>query len=287
MRLKHHQSLTQPSEGASIRITALSWSPNGKRLAVCTSDRVVLLFNEQGERKDKFSTKPADKGLKNYIVREMTFSPQSDKLAIAQSDNMVFVYKLGDEWGDKKSICNKFQHSSSITLGWPLKRTNEIVYGLAEGKVKIGQMKTHKPSTLYQSESYCTAMACNPTGDAVVSAHLDGTIYTFYFESAERRAHHSRTRTCLLFGVGSSIIVAGNDQMITFYDEYGGEDTFDHSSAADVKVTSAVTNPTGDTVVLGNFNSLFVYSRNKIAWAGKKSKTVVENMYSVGSCLEE
>lgn len=287
MRLKHHQSLTQPSEGASIRITALCWSANGKRLAVCTSDRVVLMFDEQGQRKDKFSTKPADKGPKNYVVREMAFSPQSDKIAIAQSDNMVFVYKLGENWGDKKSICNKFQHSSSITcLVWPLKRTNELVYGLAEGKVKIGQMKTHKPSTLYQSESYCTAMACNPTGDAVVSAHLDGTIYTFYFESAERGAHIIARHPCVPFCLswGQSIIVAGNDQMITFYDEYGGEEnTFDHSGTSDVKeFTSAVTNPTGDTVVLGNFNSLFVYSRNKdsMGWE-EKSKTVVENMYSV------
>jgi len=67
----------------------------------------------------------------------MAFSPQSDKLAIAQSDNMVFVYKIGLEWGEKKSICNKFQHSSSIScLVWPTKRPNELAYGLAEGKVK-------------------------------------------------------------------------------------------------------------------------------------------------------
>ena len=110
----------------------------------------------------------------------MVFSPQSDKLAIAQSDNMVFVYKIGSEWGDKKSICNKFQYSSSITcLAWPSKRPNEIVYGLAEGKVKIDQMKTHKPATLYQSESYVTAMCCNTLGNAVVSAHLDGAIYVY------------------------------------------------------------------------------------------------------------
>jgi intraflagellar transport protein 172 len=38
----------------------------------------------------------------------MAFSPDSQKLAIAQSDNIVFVYKLGSDWGEKKSICNKF-----------------------------------------------------------------------------------------------------------------------------------------------------------------------------------
>lgn len=33
----------------------------GPRLAVATSDRIVHLFDESGERRDKFSTKPADK----------------------------------------------------------------------------------------------------------------------------------------------------------------------------------------------------------------------------------
>jgi intraflagellar transport protein 172 len=66
----------------------------------------------------------------------MQFSPDNQKLAIAQSDNIVFIYKLGTEWGDKKSICNKFAQTSSITsLVWPHERHNEIVFGLAEGKV--------------------------------------------------------------------------------------------------------------------------------------------------------
>jgi len=29
-------------------------------MAVCTYDRVVLLYDENGERRDKFATKPAD-----------------------------------------------------------------------------------------------------------------------------------------------------------------------------------------------------------------------------------
>lgn len=56
------------------------------------------------------------------------FSPDSTKLAIGQSDNIVFVYKLGLEWGDKKSICNKFQQNHSITsLAWPLSHPNELL----------------------------------------------------------------------------------------------------------------------------------------------------------------
>jgi intraflagellar transport protein 172 len=60
MHLKFIESLTQPSPGIA-KVTAVCWSQNGKRLAICTTDRVVILFDENGVRKDKFSTKPADK----------------------------------------------------------------------------------------------------------------------------------------------------------------------------------------------------------------------------------
>ena len=46
-------------EGAA-KITALAWAPNNAKLAVCTYERVVLLYDESGERRDKFATKPAD-----------------------------------------------------------------------------------------------------------------------------------------------------------------------------------------------------------------------------------
>lgn len=61
---------------------------------------MVSLYDENFEKRDKFSTKPADKGPKNYIVRALCFSPDSTKLAVAQSDCIVFVYKLGLEWGE-------------------------------------------------------------------------------------------------------------------------------------------------------------------------------------------
>ena len=286
MQLKYIKSITQHNDGV-VKVTAVCWSPNGKKLAICTTDRVVLIFDEEGVRKDKFATKPIEGGPKNYLVRDMVFSPQSDKLAIAQTDNMVFVYKLGMEWGDKKSICNKFQHSSPITsIVWPSRRLNEIVYGLAEGKVKIGQMKTHKAATLYNSESYVTAIAANPSGDAIVAAHLDGTIYTFWFDSGDRGERMIARHPCAPFALawGTSIAVAGNDSQVTFYDEDGGEESsFDYGKDEKCKeFTKAVSNPTGDAIVMGNYDSFYVFARNKdtMGWE-EKSITNVENMYSV------
>jgi intraflagellar transport protein 172 len=42
------------------------------------------------------------------LLQAIEFSPDSTKLAIGQTDNIVFVYKIGEEWGEKKVICNKF-----------------------------------------------------------------------------------------------------------------------------------------------------------------------------------
>lgn len=108
-----------------------------QKLAAVSADKVVHVFDETGDRKDKFKTKAADpSSSQNYVVRSMAFSPDSTKLALAQSDNIVFVYRLGLEWGEKKSICNKFQQSAPITaMVWPNSRDQELIFATADGKV--------------------------------------------------------------------------------------------------------------------------------------------------------
>ena len=57
--------------------------------------QVITIYDEHGEKRDKFSTKPASsEGPKNYVVRAIAWSPDSCKLAVAQSDKIVFVYRL-------------------------------------------------------------------------------------------------------------------------------------------------------------------------------------------------
>jgi intraflagellar transport protein 172 len=38
----------------------MCWSPNNMKLAFASADRIVHLFDDQGEQRDKFSTKPCD-----------------------------------------------------------------------------------------------------------------------------------------------------------------------------------------------------------------------------------
>lgn len=292
MQLRYLKTVHPPQEGISP-ITASTWSPNTKKLAICGVDRIVHLFDDAGERQDKFSTKPADpKGPKNYSVVGMAFSPDSQKLAVAQSDNIVFVYKLGLEWHDKKSICNKFQQSSSVTaLTWPQQRPAEIVFGLAEGKVKIGQLRSNKAATLYTTDSYVVSLCSSPDGLSVLSGHLDCSVYRFCFDNGMNEAAHSKVvdvHSSIPYALswGEHICVAGNDACVTFYTEDGQFlQQFNHSQDEDQKeFTVAAFNPSGESVVVGSFNKLHVYNYNMRAnrWdqAGIKA---VENMYSVTS----
>lgn len=84
---------------------------------MATSDRTIVLYDDNGEKRDKFATKPADQnnGKESYVIRSIAFSPDSTRLAVAQSDNIVYVYKLGGTWNDKKVICNKFPQTASLT----------------------------------------------------------------------------------------------------------------------------------------------------------------------------
>jgi intraflagellar transport protein 172 len=64
------------------------------KLAAATADKVVHVFDEAGEKRDKFKTKAADGNAAGaYMVRGLAFSPDSTKLAVAQSDSIVFVYR--------------------------------------------------------------------------------------------------------------------------------------------------------------------------------------------------
>ena len=63
------------------------------------------------------------------------------------------------EWGEKKSICNKFLQAAPVTcMTWPLGQPGHLVFGLADGKVRLGNVKTNKSQTLYTSSSYVVTL---------------------------------------------------------------------------------------------------------------------------------
>ncbi|XP_039387206.1 intraflagellar transport protein 172 homolog isoform X2 [Mauremys reevesii] len=280
MQLRHVRTLLTPQDGAA-KVTCMAWSYNNAKFAVCTVDRVVLLYDEHGERRDKFSTKPADAkyGRKSYMVKGMAFSPDSTKIAIGQTDNIIYVYKIGEEWGDKKSAVT--------CLLWPAE--NIIVFGLAEGKVRLANTKTNKSSTIYGTDSFVVSLTSNVSGKGILSGHADGTIVRYFFDDEGSGESQGKlvTHPCppyALTWASSSIVAAGCDKKIIAYGKEGHIiQTFDYSrDPLEKEFTTAVTSPGGQSVVIGSYDRLRVlnWSPRRSAWEEAKPKEIA-HLYTI------
>ncbi|XP_053736543.1 intraflagellar transport protein 172 homolog [Synchiropus splendidus] len=291
MQLKHLKTLLSPQEG-SAKVTCMAWAPNNTKFAVCTVDRVVLLYDEQGERRDKFSTKPVDAkyGKQSYVVTAMAFSPDSTKIAVGQSDNIIFVYRIGEEWGDKKAICNKFVQTSSVTcLLWPAEHA--VVFGLVEGKVRLANTQTNKSSTIYGTESSVVSLATNVSGKGILSGHDNGTVVRYFFDDEGSGESQGKLllHPCPPFALAwaaNSIMVGGCDKKIVAYSREGRIlQTFDHSrDRTEKEFTVAATSPSGQSVVFGSYDRLRVYNwaPRRGVWDVAKPKEIA-NLYTITS----
>lgn len=303
-------------QGLKSRVTALGYSSDNTRLAVATADRYISLYNNQGKLVDKFQTKPNSGGPKDYVVRALRFGSNAGhpKLAIAQSDAIVFVYKWKqandgskkeDVWDGKKSICNKFPEQSAVTtLIWSGKQPHQIVYGLLEGKVKIGNLRSNKAKTLYKIDACAVvSLTMNMAGTELISGHVDGCIYRFVIPTKTQNSSCIRLVTCAtvpyVVAWGKSICVAGLDDKISFYNVEGIEeqtfsyDTHDHSSSSSnhtgeegivpsTEFCTSCCSPSGDSIIIGSFNCFYQFyweTRHK-SWQ-EKPVHFVKHMYSV------
>ncbi|TRY86956.1 hypothetical protein DNTS_000647 [Danionella cerebrum] len=289
MQLKYLKTLLTPQDGAA-KVTCMAWAPNNAKFAVCTIDRVVILYDEQGEKRDRFTTKPADPkyGKKTYVVKSMAFSPDSTKIAVAQTDNIIFVYKIGEEWGDKKVICNKFIQTSAVTcLVWPLEQA--IIFGLAEGKIRQANTKTSKSSTIYGTDSYVVSLTTNVSGKGILSGHADGTAVRYFIddegsgESQGKLFTHACPPYALAWGT-NSIIAAGCDKKIVAYGKEGQViQTFDYSrDHTEKEFTVAASSPSGQSIVVGSYDRLrvFNWSPRKGTW-DEASPKEIPNLYTI------
>ncbi|XP_061559670.1 LOW QUALITY PROTEIN: intraflagellar transport protein 172 homolog [Phycodurus eques] len=291
MQLKHLKTLLTPQE-ASAKVTCMAWAPNNGKLAVCTVDRVVLLYDEQGERRDKFSTKPIDSkyGKQSYVVNDMAFSPDSTRIAIGQSDNIIYVYRIGEDWGDKKTICNKFIQTSSVTcLLWPAEHA--IAYGLMDGKVRLANVQTNKSSPIYVTESCVVSLASNVSGKGILCGHANGNIVRYFFddegsgESQGKLLTHVCPPYALAWGA-NSVVVGGCDKKVVAYSREGHIlQTFDYSrDRSEREFTVAASSPSGQSVVLGSYDRLrvFNWAPRRGVWDEAKSQEIA-NLYTITS----
>jgi len=200
-------------------------------------------------------------GKKCYQVTSLAFSPDSTKIAIGQTDNIIYVYRIGENWGEKKVICNKIILQSAVTcLAWPSTQPS-FVFGLADGKVRLAGAKGSKSQTIYATDSYVVSIAVSPSGKGIISGHADGTIIRYFFEdegSGLARGplcRHPCPPYALAWG-SSTIMAAGCDKRVLVYSTSGKVvQQFDYSREDDEKeFMCAACGPSGQSFVLGSFD---------------------------------
>lgn len=250
---------------------------------------MILLFDENGERRDKFSTKPSDpaNGKTSYVIRGLQFSPDSSRLAVAQSDNIVYVYRLGESWNDKKVICNKFSQPS-VVMSMIWLNGGLIIAGLEDGKVRALHCKNNKSQTLYGTESMVISLASNPRGTGFLSGHEDGSVIRFFIaEEPGEPSGKLLNHTCGPFALAwlqGGIVAAGCDKKIHFYDYLGRvARVFDYSRDDNEReFMTAACSPNGQSVALGSYDRIriFTWSPRQNTWSETVNKEI-RNLYSI------
>lgn len=161
------------------------------------------------------------------------------------------------------------------------------MFGLADGFLRIGILRNNKSAKLFHTDSYVVSCCPGPDGQSFVSGHLDGSIYRYTFPDQDGPVQHQLTQVPFVptaLGWGEHVVAAGNTGVVHFYDLQGNQvQQFDYSSDEKVKEFSSLAfNPSGQTVVLGNFDRfyVYVYDSGQGRWS-ESGVTTVENLYTV------
>ncbi|XP_052741813.1 intraflagellar transport protein 172 homolog [Bicyclus anynana] len=292
MRLKYSKTILEAQDTDSP-VADVCWSPNNVKLAVATAERIVLLFDRDGVRRDKFSTKPSDPaaGKKSYVITCLAFSENSELLGVAQSDNMVFVYRVGADWSGKKVICNKFPLTGAPLRLLPAEQG--FFTGTSDGKIRSLDCKTNKSSSLWSAGACCVSLAKGSGPEAALaSGHVDGTLYL----NGRLLLRYALPPTALVL-MTPYLIVGSCDGRIAMYEAQRGAlvRNLEPTLPPDRRdLISASLSPSGQTLAFGIFDGCLIgevkesggielstlsvanlYACRALAWSGDGTKLAV------------
>eukprot|EP01084_Bolivina_argentea_P105378 188683_1 len=317
MRLQHLKTIQPPGKlkenGRFPRITSICWSPNNCKFAISNSDRNIIIYDADGNERDKFATKPGNKHdkVKKYQITSIRFSPDSTKLAIAQTDNIVYIYRLGEngsKFGEKKSICNKFAVSAPVTcMCWPNNKNDELVFGLTNGKLKIGILKINgvrknKSATLFETNSFVHSIVSANNGSYFYSIHTNKCIYKYIFPDMNNNVCAKKILLAQLSFIPNTIQIGnqsnncdehdivittinGNVQIVD-YNDGQVKQHLEYNNAVNKLIYCSAMNPSGQNIVFGGFNCFFIlsYNRKNKQWE-KQYKYIIDNIGTITSIM--
>ena len=309
MKLEYSHTLIQSKNSFDGKIQATSFSGiDDNYLAVATRDCMIYIYDvTNGDVIDSFRLTSSGmmRGLEfdKYAANEKSANKVEAKLVVAQ-ENILLVYKWAQTsrklsklkskrylFSAKKMICNKFEENSTFTcVSWH--RMHDIVYGLMDGSVVKGSLRSNKSQVLFHSNSYMTATAFNGSGSTFVSSHADGSLYKCKFGNDKNHSYSLLlNHSSLVYAMswGNSICFGDVSGKINFLDEDGNNEfSFDCSSnlnlekARTKEISAASFHPSGNVVVIGIYDVLQVFELCQGKW--KRTQEIKPaNIYRITS----
>ena len=151
-------------------VSALAFSPDGKKLVTGTAEGDVEMWN--AETGAAVTSSIALDGFSNTIapIRSLVFSPNSTLLAVAKDEG---IYVLGS---NKEIRLKERYHRGARTLLFSPDST-VFIAGLRYGNIELWDLiKGNKLTTLNGHTKEVKMLAFSPNGKTLVSTGIDGTI---------------------------------------------------------------------------------------------------------------
>ncbi|KAK2948164.1 putative Intraflagellar transport protein 172 [Blattamonas nauphoetae] len=287
MNLRYKATL-HPAGDSFEPCRAVAFSPSNGQLISVNGGKTIRLYDDKGTFLTDVQPKPYEKGkTQPIIVTNLAWSPDGTKFIISTSDDVLSIFEVSSDPKSPPVQGKPFKPQTSpiVCLCWPSNNPHLIVFGLADGKVRFAHLKEKRIATLYSSATCPISICASIDGKSILSGHIDGTITQYSFEENTdpvRFARHPCPPRAL--GWGHSIVVAGNDNKVVFYNPDGSVSrVFDYNTKENQKEFTALTlSPTGQSVIVGSFNSLrvFSYSHRLSHWE-EDFEQHIDNLYAV------
>jgi eukaryotic-like serine/threonine-protein kinase len=250
---KKLDDLWQGREEASARnaITALVFSPNGKRLFASTTGRQVCSWNVDNA---EFRVFP---GMHDLFIGSLAISPDGTRLASGSADRTVAIWDAAT--GEQQQLL--FDHTDSVLAVsfHPLEGSPYVATASADGLVRLFESTEGTLLVTYEGHAGpVNSVSFSPDGSELLTGSDDGTLRrwnTFSGEELSGLSGHADAVSSVAFSPDGLIMASGSaDTKVKLWDRAYEDGSTSMREHTDV-VHSLAVSPDGLRIVSAAWNA--------------------------------